>query len=192
MEREIRLTGIGGQGIQLAGHVLAHAAVREGRHAMTLGVYGGTMRGGSTDYTLVVADAPIVTPPIVPRVWAALAMHDRFFEPTRTRLRPGSLVVVDAGLFGAPLDPETQRVLEVPATRLATELGSPVAGAMVLASAFAAWSGLVDVESLVLAMRDSVPSYRSEHLERNERALRAGFAAAPLGEVSAWTAGAAA
>lgn len=186
MEREVRLTGIGGQGIQLAGQVLARAAVREGRHVMTLGTYGGTMRGGSTDYTLVVANAPISTPPIVPRFWAALAMHHQFFEPTRERLRPDSLIVVDEALFEAPLDRDSQRVLAVPATRMATELGSAMAGSMVLTGSFAAWCGVVGIEALVAAMRDSVPAYRQEHIERNEAALRVGFDAVSPGEAGAW------
>ena len=67
IEREILFTGVGGQGVQLAAQVLARAAVLEGRHVMLLGTYGGTMRGGNTDATLVVADAPISTPPIVSR-----------------------------------------------------------------------------------------------------------------------------
>jgi 2-oxoglutarate ferredoxin oxidoreductase subunit gamma len=189
VEREIRLTGVGGQGIQLAGQVLARAAVHEGRHVMTLGTYGGTMRGGNTDYTLVVADEPIATPPIVPRFWAALAMHHQFFGPTRERLRPDSLVAVDEALFDATLDRGAQRVLEVPATRIATELGSAMAGSMVLTGAFAAWCRLVGIEALVSAMCDSVPSYRQEHIERNEAALRAGFDCFDTGladEATAW------
>ncbi len=47
------LTGVGGQGVQLAAQVLGRAAVHEGREVMMLGTYGGTMRGGSTDSTLV-------------------------------------------------------------------------------------------------------------------------------------------
>ena len=56
MERELVLTGIGGQGVQLAAQVLATAAVLEDRRVMLFGVYGGTMRGGSSDSTVVVAD----------------------------------------------------------------------------------------------------------------------------------------
>ena len=63
MEREIFLTGIGGQGVQLAARILALAATREGRYVMSLGTYGGTMRGGNTDSTVVVADEPIASPP---------------------------------------------------------------------------------------------------------------------------------
>ena len=72
------LTGIGGQGVQLAAQVLARAAMVEERQVMLLGTYGGTMRGGNTDSTLVVADAPIEAPPIVSRTWAVIAMHHRF------------------------------------------------------------------------------------------------------------------
>ena len=52
MEREVLLTGIGGQGVQLAAKVLALAATQEGREVMWLGTYGGSMRGGNTDATI--------------------------------------------------------------------------------------------------------------------------------------------
>ena len=62
MERELLITGIGGQGVQLAAQVLARAAALEGRSVMLLGLYGGMMRGGNTDSTVVVGDGPIEAP----------------------------------------------------------------------------------------------------------------------------------
>lgn len=186
MEREVVFTGVGGQGVQLAAQVFARAAVLEGREVMMLGTYGGTMRGGNTDSTLVVADAPISCPPIVSKTWSAVAMHHQFFEPVRAKLRPGALVVVNDGVFEGALDRESHHVVEIPATRRATELGSPLAASMLLTGAYAAVTGFVTLESLVTAMRESVPSYRIEHLENNERALRAGYAEAPAGLVPAW------
>jgi hypothetical protein len=41
LEREILLSGIGGQGIQLAAKSLAVAAMREGRRVLMFGTYGG-------------------------------------------------------------------------------------------------------------------------------------------------------
>ena len=64
-ERELLLTGIGGQGVQLAAQVIARRATLEGRDVMFFGVYGGMMRGGNTDSTVVVADGPITAPPVV-------------------------------------------------------------------------------------------------------------------------------
>lgn len=186
MEREVLFTGIGGQGVQLAAQVLARAAVLEGRQVMLLGTYGGSMRGGNTDATLVVGDSPISSPPIVSHAWALLAMHHQFFPALCGKLRAGSLLVANSTLFDAPLDRRAWRVFEVAATARATELGSAVVGAMVLIGAFARITGLVSLSSLEQAMRACVPSYRRQHVELNERALCAGFELAPGDAAPAW------
>ena len=81
MEREVLITGIGGQGVQLAAQVLARAATLEDREVVFLGLYGGMMRGGNTDSTVVIGDGPITSPPVVSRAWSAIAMHDDYREP---------------------------------------------------------------------------------------------------------------
>ena len=186
MDREVLLTGIGGQGVQLAAHVLARVAVREGRQVLLLGTYGGTMRGGNTDSTLVVADGPVSSPPIVSSAWSAILMHHAFWEPTRAKLVPGAVVVVNAALFEGELDRGKLRVFDLDATSIAAEAGSPLSASLVLVGAYAAVTTLVGLESLVEAMRESVPAYRRQHLEGNEKALRAGFGAAPAAAASAW------
>ncbi len=186
MEREVLLTGIGGQGVQLAAHVLARAAVREGRFVLLLGTYGGTMRGGNTDSTLVVADRPVSSPPIVSSAWSAIVVHHSFWEPTRARLAPGAVLVVNESLFEGDLDRTSLRVFDVPATRIANEVGSPLAASLVLVGAYASLTALVGLESLVEAMRHSLPAYRRQHAEGNEKALRAGFEAVPAAAAPAW------
>jgi len=180
------LTGIGGQGVQLAAQVLARAATLEDRHVLYLGTYGGTMRGGNTDSTVIVGDAALSAPPIVARTWGALAMHHQFWKPLAAKLRRGSVVVVNAPLFEAPLDREAQRVFDVPATRIASELGNPMGASLVLLAAFASATGLVKLDALMEAMRASVPSYRQQHVEGNARALAAGWELLPSGAAPAW------
>jgi len=159
MEREVILTGVGGQGIQLAAQVLARAAMLEDRQVMLLGTYGGTMRGGNTESTLVVADAAIAAPPIVSRVWAAIAVHHHFWEPARAKLRPGSVVCVNGSLFAGELDRAAWRVFEVPATEIAGSLGGRLAAALVLTAAFARLTGCVGLASLQAGLRESLPPY---------------------------------
>jgi Pyruvate/2-oxoacid:ferredoxin oxidoreductase gamma subunit len=188
MEREIMWTGIGGQGVQLGAQVLARAAVLEGREVLLFGSYGGVMRGGNTDSTLVVADQPISSPPVVARTWAAVAMHHAFFKPVREKLYDGSLVLLNESLFEGEIDRDRHRVFAVPATAIATDLGSALAASMVLTGAFAGLTEIVGVDSLVEAMRTSLPSYRQQHADLNEEALRAGFGALPPDGVPAWKA----
>jgi Pyruvate/2-oxoacid:ferredoxin oxidoreductase gamma subunit len=176
LERELLITGIGGQGVQLAAQVIARGATIEGSHVMLFGVYAGAMRGMNTDATVVVGDGPLQSPPLVSRAWSAIGMHDKFWDPVARKLRDGALVLVNDTTFDTPLDDERYRVVRVPATNLADDLGNPLGGSMVMAGAYAALSGVVGLEPLVDGMRESVPPYRAQHIAANETALRAGHA----------------
>jgi 2-oxoglutarate ferredoxin oxidoreductase subunit gamma len=184
-EREILITGIGGQGVQLAAQVLARAATLEHREVMYLGLYGGMMRGGNTDSTVVVGDGPIASPPVVSRAWAAIAMHDDYWPPVEVKLRPGSLVLVNETTFTAEIRADAV-VHRVPATTVAADLGNALGGALVMLGAFCATTGIVGPGALVDGMRASIPSYRTQHIEANARALHAGLELLPANEFPAW------
>jgi Pyruvate/2-oxoacid:ferredoxin oxidoreductase gamma subunit len=176
MERELVLTGIGGQGVQLAAQVLARAAIAEGRSAQMFGSYGGMMRGGNTDATIVIATDAVDAPPVAPSAWAALVMHHEFLAPLAIKLSPGSVtfvntsVVPEAAAAGLP-----GTVVRVDATDEAQRLGNALAGSLVLLGAFAASTGLVGIEALTAALATVTPTYRSQHLAGNQEALRHGF-----------------
>jgi Pyruvate/2-oxoacid:ferredoxin oxidoreductase gamma subunit len=187
MERELLITGIGGQGVQLAAQVIARAATLEGREVMYLGLYGGMMRGGNTDSTVVVGDGPIASPPVVSRAWSAIAMHDEFWAPIEPKLRPGGLVLVNDTTFTAGVRDDVT-VHRVPATEVATDLGNALGGAMVMVGAYGAITGLVGIDAVLAAMRASIPSYRTQHIAANEQAIRAGWKLLPQGAFPAWEA----
>jgi Pyruvate/2-oxoacid:ferredoxin oxidoreductase gamma subunit len=185
VERELLITGIGGQGVQLAAQVVARAATLEGREVLFFGLYGGMMRGGNTDSTVVVADAPIEAPPVVAQAWSAIGMHDEFWAPTEARLRPGGVVLVNDATFTSTIRDDVT-VLRIAATDLATEAGNPLGGSMVMIGAYSALTGLVGVDSLVEAMRASIPSYRQQHIEANEQVIRLGYEHVDPGVHPAW------
>jgi Pyruvate/2-oxoacid:ferredoxin oxidoreductase gamma subunit len=96
MERELIVTGIGGQGIQLAAAVVARAAVEENREVQVFGSYGGMMRGGPTESTVVIADRPVETPPTVGTAWSVILMHHEHADHALGCLRPGSVLLVNS------------------------------------------------------------------------------------------------
>jgi len=177
-------TGIGGQGIQLMAKILAEAAVREGRYAMLFAVYGGMMRGGPSEATVVLGDAPIEAPPIIPHCWAMLAMHPQGLAELARKLRPGGLLFADETLVrAAPRD--DVRAIGLPATRLAEQAGNIAGAAMVALGAFVAATGLVPFARLVEVMRDALPAHRRQRAEENARLLELGAAhMRPRGAVS--------
>jgi len=193
LEHELFISGIGGQGIQLMGKVLALGAIAEHLFVQLTGEYGGAMRGGSTVASVVIGKERLRALPVVSEGGAALLMHDKFVdEAVMPKLRPGSLIVAEASIVDMLPDLEGHRVISVPGKTIALEIGNIQSHGLVMLGAYCAITGLVGVESLVSAMKEVVPSYRRQHVEANEKALRAGDEAGPrlsspvsFGEVAA-------
>jgi len=180
------MTGIGGQGVQLASAVVARAVVAEGREVQVFGSYEGMMRGGATESTLVVGDAPIEAPPTVDRAWAVVVLHHEHAGHAVGCLRPGSTVLVNTTIVDGLEYPDGCQVIGVPASELALGAGHLMAASLVMTGALAAATGLVGLDALLAASAASLPAYRAQHAARNESAIRAGFAAVAPGTAPAW------
>ena len=189
VEHELLITGIGGQGVQLATQVVARAAIAEGREVQLFGSYGGMMRGGNTDTTLVIGDRPIEAPPTTDRAWSAILMHPEFAAATLAHVRTGGLVFVNSSLVPSAAVATCDRQfhsVSVAATDLAVDAGNILAATMVMIGAFAHATGLVAVASLANAVAASLPSYRTQHILLNQRAIEVGCRHAPAVPERAW------
>jgi 2-oxoglutarate ferredoxin oxidoreductase subunit gamma len=187
-EVQVLLVGIGGQGIQLIGKTLALAATNTGKQAMLAADYGGEMRGGPSNASVVIGSdhggEPLRSLPILPSAGAAIVANAKFTGPVPERLRPGGLLLVNSSIVDGAAGRATHRVVEVPATAMAAELGAPQSGGFVLLGAFNRLTNLVAHDDLVAAMRSLLPPYRAQHATANTEALAAGAAAVAESEVA--------
>lgn len=187
MEREILLSGIGGQGIQLAAKTLAVAAMREGRRVLMFGTYGGEMRGGDTDAVVVVGAAGrLLTPPVIDFAWAGVAMHPMGWPTMAAKLRPGGIVLINTSVFENSVAYEGT-VVPLAVTGMATAAGMQQAGAMLALGAFAAATGIVEIETLHSIVEEVLPPYRRQFAPANRRALTIGYEAVADQLCPAWS-----
>ena len=182
MRVEFRLSGSGGQGLLLAGIVLAEAAILEGKNAVQTQSYGPEARGGSSKAEVVISgediDYPKATDPDF--LLALTAEAYRTYGPGIGK----GLVIVDASV---PLDPSvTARTVVLPILATASEtLGKKVVANIVALGVLGGLSGVVAPASLESAVGSRVPK-GTEDL--NLKALRAGLelaAAARAGQGAA-------
>jgi len=92
---------------------------------------------------------------------------------------------VNEATFMEPLE-DRYHVLRVPASDIAISLGSELGASMVMTGAYVAVTGIIGLDAVIEGMRESVPSYRTQHIAANETALRAGFDAVDAGSYPAW------
>jgi 2-oxoglutarate ferredoxin oxidoreductase subunit gamma len=170
----------------LAGIILAEAAgVYDGKFVCQTQSYGPEARGGASKAEVVISDAAIDYPKAIqPDV--LLALNQKSLEVFGADLKPGGLLLVDADLVK---EVPGGRVIALPFTRIARELGRAMAANIVALGALAALTGAVSSEGLKKAVIARVPASTRE---LNEKALEAGLVAAgkSLAEQAATTAAA--
>jgi 2-oxoglutarate ferredoxin oxidoreductase subunit gamma len=171
---EIRIGGLGGQGVILAAHVIGKAAaIFDGRHATMIQSFGPEARGSACSATVVVSSTVIGYPYVKTSRILVVMSRDAYtqfvplLEPGGTLLYESELVAVDGSL------PSGVSTFGIPATRFAEELGRKLVQNIVMVGFFAGTTRLLSYESVEKAVRDSVPKGTEE---LNLAALKKGYA----------------
>jgi 2-oxoglutarate ferredoxin oxidoreductase subunit gamma len=172
MRVEVRLAGEGGQGLILAGIILAEAAaIHDGLNAVQSQSYGPESRGGASKAEVVIDDGDIDYPK-VSRPDVLLVMTQEAFDRYSSDLKPGGLLVVDSG--GVPdTGCATGSAYCVPITALAREkVGKAITANIVALGLLVGLSGVVSRDALTTAVLDRVPKGTADV---NLKALEVGF-----------------
>ncbi|HAF70029.1 MAG: Pyruvate/ketoisovalerate oxidoreductase, gamma subunit [Acetothermia bacterium 64_32] len=178
MELGVIFAGFGGQGILLAGKVLARAGMDRGLEVTWLPSYGPEMRGGTANCTVVLADEPIGSP-IVDAPQALVAMNLPSLDRFEGRVAKDGLIVYNSSLIPRALKRSDVRGIPVPANDIARQLGSPRTINMVALGALLRALGAVPLEAAEEAMAHELRARGRERLiEVNQRALARGFSEA--------------
>lgn len=171
---EIRLAGTGGQGLILAGIVLAEAAVAEDKNAIQTQSYGPESRGGASKSEVIISEGEIDYPKVLIPDFL-LVMSQEAADIYGGNIREGGLTLVDS-TYVEKVTVGTGRVIRLPLTELARErVGREIVANIVALGALVALSGAVSPESLERAVLRRVPK-GTEGL--NRKALAVGREAA--------------
>lgn len=167
---EIRFGGTGGQGLILAGTLLADAFAARGRHIAQSQTYEPTSRGGYCNADLVVADAEVDYP--LTTALDQLVLLDRMaVQPSWPLLKAGALVIADTRLC-PELPAGDQRSVPLPLSRTAIELGSERVTNIVALGALVALVDCCERATIEQALRANTPR---GYLDLNLDALAAGY-----------------
>jgi 2-oxoglutarate ferredoxin oxidoreductase subunit gamma len=177
MQEEIIISGFGGQGTLFSGQLLAYAAMDSGYHVTWIPSYGPEMRGGKARCTVVISDEEIGSP-LVRRPSAAIVLNIPSMEAFEPAVKPGGVLVVNSSLIPQKSERTDIRVLYVPASDIATDLGNLRMANVICLSALVEATGVVPLEAVGQALDDHLPERHRRLLELNLQALQKGAALA--------------
>ncbi len=158
---EIRITGMGGQGVVLSGYVIGRACtIYSDKHATMIQSFGPEARGSACSTTLAVSDTEVLYP-YIQRPDVFVVMSGEGYEKYRDELKDDGILVYEKDLVHPRLK-KGQPSFGVPSTRIAESLGRSLVQNIVMLGFFTAVTKLLPEDAMREAVRSSVPAGTEE------------------------------
>lgn len=170
MKNNIRLTGTGGQGLILAGIILAEAALLEGKNAIQSQSYGPEARGGASKAEVIIADEAIHFPKVQESDYL-LCMSEKAYEKYNGGMKQDSVLIIDTTFVEEAENPKAKTTYAIPITELAIKATGKEMTANICALGIISALGIVNEEALQKAILKRIPKGTEE---LNMKAFEAG------------------
>lgn len=172
--QQVVIAGFGGQGIILAGKLLAQAAMKAGKEVTYMPSYGAEVRGGTANCMVVIADRPISSP-VIDSPDTVIAMNKASLDKFAPKLKKGGLLIINSSLADqTPKLDDSIDVINLPADKIAKELGSTKVANMVALGAYLQKSRLFGVKVAGDCLADVLAERYHVTIPLNKKALQQG------------------
>lgn len=174
MLQEILIAGFGGQGVLSTGQLMAYAGMIEGKQVAWIPSYGPEMRGGTANCGITISDEPISSP-LVTEPTTLIVMNRPSLDKFEKTVVPGGLILINSSLVEQKVKRQDVKVVEIPANRIAEELGNVRVANNVILGALIELTGIVTVEAVVESLKKVLPARRHNMIPVNQMALESGI-----------------
>jgi 2-oxoglutarate ferredoxin oxidoreductase subunit gamma len=175
LKYEIILSGKGGQGLILAGIILAEAAaIYEGLHVVQTQSYGPEARGGASKSEVIISDEPIDFPKVT-SADIVVALSQEACDIYAKMVKRGGILILDEDEVQKV--PEIEgRIYRIPFIRMAVEeIGKAIVTNIVTLGSLIGLTEILSPESVIKAIENRTPKGTEEI---NRKAFELGFKAA--------------
>ena len=147
METQLRFTGVGGQGVLLAGEILAEAKIRAGGYGLKASTYTSQVRGGPTKVDILLDKEEILYPYANEgEIDFMLSVAQLSYNQFKSGVKKGGIMVLEPNLV-SPSDEDRQnyKIYEIPIITIAKEeVGNVVTQSVVALAATVVFTKCVD------------------------------------------------
>lgn len=173
-QQEIVIAGFGGQGILSAGKLLAYAGMLENKYVSWLPSYGPEMRGGTANCNVIISDEPVGSP-ILNSADTLIVMNGPSLDKFENWISEGGLIITDSILVDRHIDKKDVDVFEIPATKMASDMGNSTYANIILLGKLIAKTGIIKKESFAEALKSILPAKKHYLIPEEIKALEMGM-----------------
>ena len=174
MKTEIIIAGFGGQGVLSMGKILAYSGLMEDKEVTWMPSYGPEQRGGTANGTVILSDERISSP-ILNSYDMVVALNQQSLDKFQSKVKPGGILIYDNYGIHTPPTRTDIKVYCIEAMNATFELGNNKAFNMIVLGAMLKLNSIVTIESVVKALKKTLPERHHHMIPMNEEALRKGM-----------------
>lgn len=175
MERNFIIAGFGGQGVLLAGEVLANAFMVSGNNVTWYPCYGAEMRGGTVNCEIVMNDTEEVSAVNKKEADFVIALNQASVDKFISKIKRGGWMIANSSLAKEIKTRTDINYIFAPVSRLAEQAGNIKMANIMALGIVSKVSKLVSFESIADAMAKVVPASKKHLLAPNLKALKIGY-----------------
>jgi len=157
----MRFTGVGGQGVLLAGEIFAAAKIKAGGHGLKTATYTSQVRGGPTVVDITLDDEEIYYPYANDgEINFMLSVADVSYKTFKDGVADGGIIVVDPNLVH-PTDEDRKKwnIYEIPIISIAKEeVGNVITQSVVALAIANTMMDAISKDRLIETMLSKVPA----------------------------------
>ncbi len=172
METNFIFAGFGGQGILLAGTILANAFMIEGKNVTWYPCYGAEMRGGTVNCEIVVSDSEVSSVHKQDTDYA-IVLNQQSFDRFITRVKAGGTIIANSTLVAEARPRNDIKYVFAPMTKLANDLGTSKVTNVVSLGVLASACSIVSKEFLAKGIEKVLGAKKRDLIPLNIKALNA-------------------
>lgn len=173
MEKNFILAGFGGQGILLAGTILANAFMLDNKNVTWYPCYGAEMRGGTVNCEVVVSDTEVSSVHKKDCDYA-LVLNQQSFDRFINNIKSGGTIIANSTLVSETRPKDDIEYVFAPMGKLANDLGTNKVTNTVALGVLSSVIDFVSEKALQLAIEKVMGEKKKELLPLNLKALKAG------------------
>ncbi|MCD6218704.1 2-oxoacid:acceptor oxidoreductase family protein [bacterium] len=173
MKSEIRISGLGGQGVIKCAYIIGKAAsIFDTKFATMTQSFGPEARGSSCSAQLVIKDDHVEYP-YLQNTQILVSMSQDAYTKFETEVDDEGLILIDDSLVHPTPPRKNIRQYAIPAMKFAEETGNKIVLNIIMFGFFVAMTeGLLDYDAAVKAVETSVSS---STIDMNMKAFNKGF-----------------
>ena len=170
METNFIFAGFGGQGILLAGTILANAFMLDGKNVTWYPCYGAEMRGGTVNCEIVVSEDEVSSVHKQDTDYA-IVLNQQSFDKFVQRVKAGGTIIANSTLVARTQPRNDIKYVFAPMSDIANELGTSKVTNVVSLGVLAQTCHFVKKESLIKGIEKVLGEKKKDLLQLNIKAL---------------------